>query len=75
VTTTEVAEIVREVVPGADVSIGDELSESEKPVVEVRGQLSIDNARAQLGWEPTYGDVRDGIVQYAEQYRAFVESR
>ena len=74
VTTTEVAAIVREVVPGADVSIGDELSESEKPVVEVRGQLSIENARAQLGWEPTYGDVRDGIVQYAEQYRAFLDA-
>jgi UDP-glucose 4-epimerase len=72
VTTTEVAEMVREVVPGADVSIGDELSEGEKPVVALRGQLSIDNARAQLGWEPTYGAIRDGIAQYAEHYRAFL---
>jgi UDP-glucose 4-epimerase len=72
VTTSEVAAIVREVVPGADVSIGDELSESEKPVVAVRAQLSIENATTQLGWEPTYGSVRDGIVQYVEQYRAFL---
>jgi nucleoside-diphosphate-sugar epimerase len=74
VTTTEVAAIVREVVPGADVSVGEELAESEKPVVALRGQLSIENARAQLGWEPTYGSVRDGIAQYAEEYRAFLDA-
>jgi UDP-glucose 4-epimerase len=72
VTTTEVAEVVREIVPGADVSIGDELSEGEKPVVALRGQLSIDNARTQLGWEPAYGAIREGIEQYAEQYRDFL---
>jgi len=75
VTTSEVAAIVRDVVPGADVSIGDQLSEGEKPVVALRGQLSIENARTQLGWEPTYGAIRDGVTQYVEQYRAFVESR
>jgi nucleoside-diphosphate-sugar epimerase len=72
VTTSEVAAIVRDVVPGADVSIGDELAEGEKPVVALRGQLSIDNARSQLGWEPTYGSIRDGVAQYAEQFRAFL---
>ena len=60
---------------GADVSIGDELAEGEKPVVALRGQLSIENARSQLGWEPTYGCVRDGIAQYAEHYRAFLGRR
>jgi UDP-glucose 4-epimerase len=72
VTTTEVATHVCELVPGADVSIGDELSEGEKPVVALRGQLSIENARTQLGWEPNYGSIRDGIAQYAEHYRAFL---
>ena len=74
VTTTEVAEIVRELVPGADVEIGEELSEAEKPVVALRGELSIENARSQLGWEPHYASIRDGIAQYVEQYRAFHES-
>ncbi|TML83159.1 MAG: NAD(P)-dependent oxidoreductase [Actinobacteria bacterium] len=72
VTTTEVAEVVRELVPGADVEIGEELSEAEKPVAALRGELSIENAHTQLGWEPQYGSIRDGIVQYIEQYRAFV---
>ena len=74
VTTTEVAQIVRELVPGADVEIGEELSEAEKPVVALRAQLSIENARAQLGWEPQYASIRDGIAQYVEHYRTFVDA-
>ncbi len=73
-TTTEVAQIVRELVPGADVEIGEELSEAEKPVAALRAELSIENARSQLGWEPRYASIRDGIAQYVEQYRAFLAS-
>lgn len=75
VTTSEVAEIVRELVPGADVEIGEELSEAEKPVVALRAELSIENARAQLGWEPRYLSLREGVEQYVEQFRAFHESQ
>ena len=72
VTTTEVGQIVRELVPGADIEIGEDLSEAEKPVVALRGEISIENARAQLGWEPRYPSIREGIAQYVEEYRAFV---
>jgi nucleoside-diphosphate-sugar epimerase len=72
VTTTEVARVVRELVPSADVEIGEELSEAEKPVVALRGELSIENARTQLGWEPRYASIRDGIAQYLEHYRAYL---
>jgi UDP-glucose 4-epimerase len=75
VTTTEVAQIVRDLVPGADVQIGEELSEAEKPVVALRGELSIENGRSQLGWEPRYASIHEGIAQYVEQYRAFVEAQ
>jgi nucleoside-diphosphate-sugar epimerase len=51
------------------------LSEAEKPVVALRGELSIENARSQLGWEPRYGSIREGIGQYVEQYRAFLEAQ
>ena len=70
-TTTEVAQIVRELVPGAEVEIGEELSEAEKPVAALRAMLSVNNARAQLGWEPRYASIHEGIAQYVEQYRAF----
>lgn len=72
VTTTEVAALVNELIPGADVAIGEELSEQEIPVMELRGRLSIDNARDQLGWEPRYRSIRDGIVRYADDYRAYL---
>jgi UDP-glucose 4-epimerase len=74
-TTTEVAQIVRELVPGAEVEIGEELSETEKPVVAMRGRLSVDNARSQLGWEPRYASIRDGVAQYVEHYRAFLDAQ
>ena len=71
-TTSEVAQIVRELVPGADVEIAEELSEAEKPVVALRARLSVENARTQLGWEPRYLSLREGIQQYVDHYRAFV---
>jgi nucleoside-diphosphate-sugar epimerase len=71
-TTSRVAELVRELVPEADVSIGEELSESEKPIVALRGRLSIENARSQLGWEPAYGSLKEGIARYLEDYRGFL---
>jgi nucleoside-diphosphate-sugar epimerase len=74
VTTTQVAEFVRELIPGADVSIGEELAEAEKGVMSMRGRLSTDNARTQLGWEPRYRSVRDGIACYADDYRGFLQS-
>jgi UDP-glucose 4-epimerase len=73
-TTSEVAQIVREVIPGADVEIGEELSEAEKPVVALRAQLSVENSRSQLGWEPQYLSLREGVEQYIEHYRGFYES-
>ena len=73
-TTTRVAAIVKELIAGADIEIGDELSAAELPVVALRGQLSIENARSQLGWEPQFGSLKDGIAQYIDQYGAFVEA-
>ncbi len=75
VTTTEVAQIVRDIVPGADIEIGEQLSEAEKGVVALRAELSVENAREQLGWEPRYLSLREGIEQYVEHYRAFHESQ
>lgn len=74
VTTTEVARILMEVVPGADIKIGARLADSEKAVVALRGQLSIENARRQLRWRPKYRRVKDGIAEYAASYRAFLDA-
>jgi nucleoside-diphosphate-sugar epimerase len=72
VTASRVARLVREVVPGADIEIGEELGPADRFELNIRGVLSIDNARRQLGWGPSYPDMRDGIAEYAERYRAFL---
>jgi len=72
VTAAQAAKLVMELVPGADIAIGDVLSEDDQVELGFRGILSIENARRQLGWEPTYGSLRDGIAEYIAAYRAFL---
>jgi nucleoside-diphosphate-sugar epimerase len=33
--------------------------------------LSIENSRRQLGYEPQYADIRDGLEEYIQQYRQY----
>jgi UDP-glucose 4-epimerase len=75
VTAGEVARIVMELVPGSRIEIPDLLTEADQMELPYRGRLSIDNARSQLGWEPRFQDVRDGIADYVERYRAFLDAR
>ena len=72
VTAAEVARIVRELVSGADIAIADALGPIDHLELRYRGRISIENARRQLGWEPTYRSVRDGIAEYIDRYRAFL---
>ena len=72
VTAAEVARIVMELVPGARIEIPDTLSEADQMELPYRGQLSIENSRRQFGWEPRFTDIRDGLADYVERYRAFL---
>ena len=75
VTAAEVAGIVRELVPGADIEIADALGPNDHLELRYRGQISIANARQQLGWEPAHAAVRDGVREYIERYRRFLGER
>ena len=72
VTAAQAAKLVMELVPGADIQIGDVLSADDQVELGFRGVLSIENARRQLGWEPRYGSLRDGVAEYVATYRAFL---
>jgi UDP-glucose 4-epimerase len=72
VTAADVARIVTELVPGARIEIPDVLTEADQMELPYRGRLSIENARTQLGWQPRFSDVRDGLADYVERYRAFL---
>jgi nucleoside-diphosphate-sugar epimerase len=74
VTAGELAAIVRELVPGAQIEVGDGLDHLQEIDVRCRGVLSIDNARAQLGYEPAFPDVRDGIADYIDHLVRYRES-
>ena len=74
VTAGEVARIVMELVPGSRIEIPDFLSEADQMELPYRGRLSIENARTQLGWEPRFKSIRDGLADYVERYRAFLTS-
>jgi nucleoside-diphosphate-sugar epimerase len=73
-TASEVGSIVRELVPGAEIEIGDEWTEVDRLELPIRGQYSVENARRDYGWEPRFAELRDGILDYIERYRAFVDA-
>jgi nucleoside-diphosphate-sugar epimerase len=73
-TAGQVADIVKELIPGADIEIGSGLSEGDLLEIRYRGVLSIQNGAEQLGYAPRYADIRAGIAEYIEHYRRYVES-
>lgn len=71
VTAGEVAAVVRELVPGADIEIGPGMTDEEVPDAATRGRFDLTAAREQLGYEPAFADIRAGIANYISNYRAF----
>jgi nucleoside-diphosphate-sugar epimerase len=72
-TASEVCAIVRRLVPGSAVEIGDEWTEVDRAELPIRGQYDIGNGLA-LGWKPRFGELDDGIADYIERFQAFLES-
>ena len=72
VTAGEVAEVVKKQIPGADIEIGSGLSEADLIEIRYRGILSIDNAREQLGYEPEFADIEQGVADYIKWYRQYL---
>jgi nucleoside-diphosphate-sugar epimerase len=71
-TAAELAAIVRHVIPGADIMIGDGLTPLEQANVRMRAPLDISVAKRLLGWSPKW-QIEDGIRQYADRFRAYVQ--
>ncbi len=71
VKASEAAKMVRQCLPDASIEIGPGLSELEENEVK-RGQLSIEKARQQLGFEPAY-PIAEGIKDYVLTYRQYLD--
>lgn len=75
VTLGEIGQIVMELIPGADIEYGDRLSDREQHEMRFRRRVNIDNAREQLGYEPQFSNVRDGLAETAQNYLAYLAER
>jgi nucleoside-diphosphate-sugar epimerase len=69
----EAADIVKRLIPEADIEIGSGLSAADLVEIRYRGVLDIQNAQEQLGYEPRFVRLRDGIADYIETYRRYLK--
>jgi UDP-glucose 4-epimerase len=68
-TVAEIVSIVRELVPGAQLSVGPGTYRHGDRVEAVRkGALDVSRAGAELGWKPRY-DIRTGLAAYVNAAR------
>lgn len=65
---SQVAQMVAEIIPGAQIEIGPELNEYEKKDAARRGKLDISLAKVELGYEPRF-KLRPAIQDYVEMYK------
>jgi nucleoside-diphosphate-sugar epimerase len=67
-TASEIANIVRDTIPGADIEIGDDLTPLEEQNVKMRTSLDITAAKRLLNWSPQW-PLEKGVAEYAETFR------
>ncbi|MEW5979401.1 MAG: NAD(P)-dependent oxidoreductase [Acidobacteriota bacterium] len=72
----QVADVVREMIPGADIEIGEEMSLMiERYDLKMRGVLDVRPVEEQLGYRIVYRDIRAGMKEYADRYCEFLISQ
>jgi UDP-glucose 4-epimerase len=67
-TAGQVADIVREMVPSADISIGSGLNALDTLELRMRGVLDVGPVQTQLGYTIQYRDLRKGMAEHADRY-------
>ncbi len=70
-TAAEVARIVRDTIPGADIEIGDTLTPLEQQNVKMRASLDVSAAKRLLNWSPKW-PLEAGVAEYAEAFRRYI---
>ena len=68
VSASEVAALVRTIIPGADIEIGDSLTPLEAENNRMRASLDVSAAATAIGWSPAW-PLADGIRDYARRLR------
>lgn len=74
-TVAQLAQIVTELIPGAQLSVGPGQYRHGNQIELVRkGALDISRAEMEFGWKPRF-DIRSGLAAYAESLRLLIQSR
>ena len=71
-TCGDVGRIVSGIVENADIEIGEAWTEVDRSELPFRGQISIINAKQQLGWSPRYAQLEAGVAAYVERLRQYL---
>ena len=73
-TVAQIASIIRELVPGAQLSVGPgPYRHGDRVEAVPKGALDISRAAAELGWKPRY-DIRTGLAAYVRAVRQAQEA-
>jgi nucleoside-diphosphate-sugar epimerase len=72
-TSAEAAEIIRRIIPGADIEIGATLTPLEESNARMRAPLDITKSREVLGWSPEWS-LEDRLREYAGRFSAYVRA-
>jgi nucleoside-diphosphate-sugar epimerase len=75
VTAAQAARLVAELIPGSSIEVSDAMTPDDEVEASFRGLISIENAKAQLGWAPRFATLREGVQEYISRYRAFLADR
>jgi UDP-glucose 4-epimerase len=75
VTAGQIADIVREMVPSADIEIGETITPLiERYDLKFRGVLDVRPVEEQLGYKIRYRDIRAGMKEYADRYCEYLSA-
>jgi UDP-glucose 4-epimerase len=74
ISASQVADVVKELIPNADIEIKGGLSEFEKHDMKNRGKLSIQLAERELGYKPCF-KFPEGLRNYIQQHKEFLEAK
>lgn len=71
VTVGEIADIVTDLIPGADIEVGAEMNAAGTREQAYRRTIDITSTREQLGYAPQYPKMRDGLADTVDRYREY----
>lgn len=74
VTLGEIGSLVGELIPGADIELGTEVTPAAIREAKYRRSVNITSTCEQLGYKPAFPTLKDGLADSVERYRALADS-